>query len=162
MYYRFGKVFHFLSILLFVFVFLYIYSALPDLVGFEQDESGEFTKSGSKGTFFYIGIIVFGVLNLVLALPAKMIEKQSTPNLKRLFPKGDSITDYMIAWMYSFLGIINFSLCIMSLFVHSINNQNEIATSSFSFFFYLVPVLFLVWIIALFWILLQKFGSLQK
>lgn len=162
MYYRFGKVFHFLSILLFVFVFLYIYSALPDLVGFEQDESGEFTKSSSKGTFFYIGIIVFGVFNLVLALPTKMIEKQSTLNLKRLFPKGDSSTDYLVTWMYSFMGIINISLCIMSLFVHSINNQNEIGTSSYSFFFYLVPVLFVVWIIALFWILLQKFKSLQK
>jgi hypothetical protein len=162
MYYRFGKVFHFLSILLFIFVFLYTYSALPDLVGFEQNESGEFTKSGSKSTFFYIGIIVFGVLNLILALPAKMIEKQSTPNLKRLFPKGDTITDYLVTWMYSFMGMINVSLCIMSLFVHAINNQNEIGTSSFSFFFYLVPVLFVVWIIALFWILLQKFKSIQK
>lgn len=162
MYYRFGKVFHFLSILLFIFVFLYTYSALPDLVGFEQDENGEFTKSGTKSTFFYIGIIAFALLNLLLALPAKMIEKQSTPNLKRLFPKGDTITDYLVAWMYSFMGIINISLSIMSLFVHAINNQNEIGTSSFSFFFYLVPVLFVVWIIALFWILLQKFKSIQQ
>jgi hypothetical protein len=147
---------------LFIFAFLYTYSALPDLVGFEQDETGEFTKSGTKSTFFYIGIIVFGLLNLLLALPAKMIEKQSTPNLKRLFPKGDTHTDYLVAWMYSFIGVINISLCIMSLFVHAINNQNEIGTSSFSFFFYLVPVLFVVWIIGLFWILLGKFKSIQK
>lgn len=162
MYYRFGKVFFFLTVLLFVFAFLYTYSALPERVGFAQEDDGSVVAEASKSTFFYIGILAFGLLNALLAFPAKMIEKQSTSDLKRLFPNGDIHTDYLLAWMYSFVGVVNISLSIMCLFVHSINNQNEIGTSSFSFFFYLVPVLFVVWIIALFWILLQKFKSIKK
>jgi hypothetical protein len=52
-------------------------------------------------------------------------------------------------------------LSIMMLFIKSINHQNEISMSEFRMFFYLIPVFFVVWIIALFWILLEKFKTLQ-
>lgn len=162
MYYRFGKVFHFLSVLLFIFSFLYIYSALNELVVLEISEEGEVVKSIGKNTFFYSGLLIFSILNVTLLTPAKLIEHQSTKNLKRLFPIGDEFRDYMLTWIYSFVGIINFSLSIMSLFVHSINNQNEISTGSFAFFFYLIPIFFVVWVIGLFWILLKKFTAIQK
>ncbi|MFN3803022.1 DNA topoisomerase IV [Belliella pelovolcani] len=161
MYYRFGKVFHFLTVLIFVFVFLYIYAALTDIVAYQLDDSGGFDKSIGKETFFYTGIVAFIVLNVLLVVPAKMIENQSISSLKRIFPKGELLSDYMIAWMYSFVGIINVSLIIMTFFVHSINNQNEISAGEFSFFFYLIPVLFVIWIGALFWILIQKFKEVQ-
>lgn len=162
MYYRFGKTFHFLSILFFVVVFMYIYSSVPETVAYQVNEEGLMVKGFSRSTFFYAGIVIFALLNIILAVPAKMIEKQSTPNLKRLFPTGDDFRDYMLTWIYSFIGIINVSLCILALFVHSINNQNEISSSSFSGFFYLVPVFFVTWIVALFWILFQKFKTLQR
>ena len=162
MYYRFGKVFHFLSVLLFIFSFLYIYSALNELVVLEISEEGKVVKSMSKNTFFYSGLLIFIILNVALLTPAKLIEHQSTKNLKRLFPIGDEFRDYMLTWIYSFVGIINFSLSIMSLFVHSINNQNEISTGSFVFFFYLIPIFFVVWVIGLFWILLKKFTTIQN
>ncbi|WP_194974864.1 DNA topoisomerase IV [Aquiflexum lacus] len=162
MYYRFGKVFHFLTVLVFIFVFLYTYSALPDQVAYEIDSQGAISKIISKNTFFYIGIILFVVLNIILITPGKLIENQSTKNIKRLFSIGDVFRDYMLTWIYSFVGIINISLCIMSIFVHSINNQNEISSGEFNFFFYLIPVFFVVWIVGLFWILLKKFKSLQS
>ncbi|EOZ98598.1 DNA topoisomerase IV subunit B [Indibacter alkaliphilus LW1] len=162
MYYRFGKVFHFLSILFFLVVFLYIYSAIPETVAYEIDDNGYLVKGVSRSTFFYFGIILFAVLNIVLITPAKMIEKQSTANLKRLFPTGDIFRDYMLTWIYSFVGIINVSLCILTLFVHSINNQNEISSGSYSLFFYMVPIFFVTWVVALFWILSQKFKTLQR
>jgi hypothetical protein len=162
MYYRFGKVFHFLSVLLFIFSFLYIYSALNELVVLEISEEGEVVKSMGKNTFFYSGLLIFIILNVTLLTPAKLIEHQSTKNLKKLFPIGDDFRDYMLTWIYSFIGIINFSLSIMALFVHSINNQNEISTGSFAFFFYLIPIFFVVWVIGLFWILLKKFTAIQK
>ncbi|RPA69189.1 DNA topoisomerase IV [Cyclobacteriaceae bacterium YHN15] len=162
MYYRFGKVFHFLSVLLFIFSFLYIYSALNELVVLEISEEGEVVKSMGRNTFFYSGLLIFIILNVTLLTPAKLIEHQSTKNLKRLFPIGDVFRDYMLTWIYSFIGIINFSLSIMALFVHSINNQNEISTGSFAFFFYLIPIFFVVWVIGLFWILLKKFTAIQK
>lgn len=162
MYYRFGKVFHFLTVLLFILVFLYTYAALPDLVAYEIDSEGTISKIISKNAFFYTGIILFVSLNVILVTPAKLIENQSTKNIKKLFPIGDIFRDYMLTWIYSFVGIINVSLCIMCLFVHSINNQNEISSGDFNFFFYLIPVFFVVWIVGLFWILLQKFKSLQS
>ncbi len=161
MYYRFGKVFHFISVLFFVFAFLYIYASLPDLVTYQLNDDGVGIKILTKNSFFYSGIILFLVLNVLLVTPAKLIENQSTGNLKRLFPKGDIFRDYMLTWIYSFTGIINISFCILGLFVLSINNQNEIATGEFAFFFYLVPIFFVVWIIGLFWIIIQKFKSIQ-
>lgn len=162
MYYRFGKVFHFLSVLIFIFVLLYTYAALPDQVAYEIDSQGAISKMISKNAFFYTGIILFVVLNVSLITPGKLIENQGTKNIKKLFPIGDIFRDYMLTWIYSFVGIINISLCIMSLFVHSINNQNEISSGDFNFFFYLIPVFFVVWIVGLFWILVKKFKSLQS
>ena len=138
MYYRFGKVFHFISVLVFILSFLYIYASLSDVVAYQLDENGGFLKSVPKETFFYSGIILFIVLNVLMITPGKLIENQSTPNLKRIFPKGDKLSDFMLAWIYSFVGIINISLMIMALFVHSINNQNEISSGQFSFFFYCI------------------------
>jgi hypothetical protein len=162
MYYRFGKVFHFISVLVFVLSFLYIYASLSDVVAYQLDENGGFLKSVSKETFFYSGIILFIILNVLMITPGKLIENQSTPNLKRIFPKGERLSDLMLAWIYSFVGIVNISLMIMALFVHTINNQNEISSEQFSFFFYLIPILFVIWITALFWILIQKFKTIQS
>jgi hypothetical protein len=162
MYYRFGKVFHAISVLLFLFTFLYFYSAMPDYVAYEIDKDGYPVKEFSKNTFFYIGIILFAVLNLIMVTISKLIENKSTNTLRKLFPTGDIFRDYILTWTYSFTGIINITLMIMTLFVHSINNQNEISSGSYTFFFYLIPILFLVWIIALFWILLQKFNAIKN
>lgn len=162
MYYRFGKAFHFLSVLLFIISFLYFYSALPEIVIYELNEEGLGEKFMSRNIFFYSGIIFFLILNLILITPGKMIENQSTPNFKRLFPTGDQFRDYILAWIYSFVGVINISLSILALFIHSINNQNEIASGDFAFFFYLIPIFFVVWIVGLFWILIKKFKSIQN
>jgi hypothetical protein len=162
MYYRFGKVFHFISVVLFLFTFLYFYSAMPDVVAYEIDQNGYIAKEMSKSSFFYLGIILFALLNLVMVTVAKLIENKSTKSFKQLFPTGDIFRDYMLTWIYSFTAVINISLAIMTLFIHTINNQNEISPDSYSFFFYLIPILFVVWIIALFWILLQKFNSIKN
>ncbi|GHB29266.1 DNA topoisomerase IV [Mongoliitalea lutea] len=162
MYIRFGKVFHGLTILLFLFVFLYFYAALSDRIAYAVDEDGGWLKTITKGTFFYTGLIIFGLLNVILAVPGKMIENGSIASLKRLFPVGDIFREYILLWIYSFIGIINVSLSILTLFVHSINNQNEISADSFSFFFYLVPIFFLTWILALFWILFKKFQDIKE
>ncbi|AFL85452.1 hypothetical protein Belba_2922 [Belliella baltica DSM 15883] len=162
MYYRFGKVFHFISVLVFILSFLYIYASLSDIVAYQLDENGGFLKSVPKETFFYSGMIIFIVLNVIMIVPGKLIENQSTANLKRLFPKGERLSDLIIAWIYSFVGVINISLTIMALFIHSINNQNEISSGEFSFFFYLIPIFFVIWIGGLFWILGQKFKEVQS
>jgi cell division protein FtsX len=82
--------------------------------------------------------------------------------LHRIFPIGDTYRDYFLGWFYSFGGIVNLSLSVMVFYTHAINNQQAIAANEFSFFFYLIPVLFIIWIIGLFAILTGKFKQIKK
>ncbi|SEG13387.1 DNA topoisomerase IV [Algoriphagus boritolerans] len=162
MYYRFGKAFYFISILLFVFFLLYFYSALPESVGLSIDESGVLNRNWEKGSFFYAMVGAFVIFNAIILYPPKSLETKSNKKLHRIFPVGDSYRDYFLAWFYSFGGILNLSLALLVFFVHSINNQEEIATSQFTFFFYLMPAFLLVWVIGLFVLLIGKFKQVQK
>ncbi|WP_026967100.1 hypothetical protein [Algoriphagus terrigena] len=162
MYYRFGKVFYFTSILFFIFFLLYFYSSLAETVGLSIDETGTIAKLVEKGTFFYGMIIVFLFLNVVTLFTPKSLETKSNKKLHQIFPIGDPFRDYLLAWFYSFGGLINLSLALLVFFVHSINNQEVIATSQFSFFFYLMPALLVLWAVGLVVLLMGKFKQVQK
>ncbi len=162
MFYRFGKAIYFISVLLFIFVLLYFYSALPESVSYQMDEVGNSTADLGKGSFFYLMIAMFVICNGLVLLPPKLLETKSHTGLRRIFPVGDSYRDYFLGWFYSFGAILNLSLGLMVFYTHSINNQNEIASSEFNIFFYMIPVLFLVWIVGLFLILTGKFKQVQN
>lgn len=162
MYYRFGKAFYFTSILLFVFFLLYFYSALAETVGLSIGEDGVVTRIWDKGTFFYSMAGAFLVLNALILYPPKSLETKANKKLHRIFPIGDPFRDYFLAWFYSFGGIVNLSLALMVFFVHSINNQEVIASSQFNFFFYLMPAILAIWVIGLFALLVGKFKEVQK
>ena len=106
MYSRFGKVFHFLSILIFLVVFLYIYALLPQTVAYEIDPAGYTIQRGSRDGFFFMGMGLFLLSNFLILFPAKLIERQSMKSLRKLFPIGDPVSDNMLSWLYSFTGII--------------------------------------------------------
>jgi hypothetical protein len=162
MYYRFGKAFYFFSILLFIFILLYFYSALPETVGLGVNENGLVDKIWNKGTFFYGMVAAFVIFNGITLYPPKSLETKSNKKLYRIFPIGDSYRDYFLAWFYSFGGMLNLSLALLVFFIHAINNQDEISPSKFSFFFYLMPVVLLVWVIGFFVLLMGKFKQVQK
>lgn len=162
MYYRFGKVFYFTSILLFVFFLLYFYSALSETIGLRVDEDGTVARTVEKGSFFYGMIAVFLVLNAVTLFTPKSLETKSNKKLHRIFPIGDPFRDYILTWFYSFGGVINLSLALLVFFVHSINNQESVASSQFNFFFYLMPALLALWVVGLVVLLAGKFKQMQK
>lgn len=162
MYYRFGKAFYFFSILLFIFILLYFYSALPETVGLGVNENGSVDKTLDKGTFFYGMVAAFVIFNAITLFPPKSLETKSNKKLHRIFPVGDAYRDYFLTWFYSFGGILNLSLALLVFFIHAINNQDEIAPSQFSFFFYIMPVVLLVWVIGFFVLLMGKFKQVQK
>lgn len=162
MYYRFGKAIYFISVLLFIFILLYFYSALPERVSYQMDEVGNSVAYLEKGTFFYLMIGMFVICNGLVLLPPKLLETKSHAGLRRIFPVGDPSRDYFLGWFYSFGAIINMSLGLMVFYTHSINNQNEIASKEFNTFFYMIPVLFLLWIVGLFLILMGKFKQVQS
>ncbi|NVJ86112.1 MAG: DNA topoisomerase IV [Algoriphagus sp.] len=162
MYYRFGKAFYFLSILFFLFFLLYFYSALPEQVSLRPSSEGEETFRWSRGNFFYGMVALFVLFNAIALLPPKMLETKTSMKLHRIFPKGDPFRDYILTWFYSFGGILNLSLGMMVFYTHSINNQQEIGSDQFSFFFYLIPILLAVWVLALFLLFVGKTKQLQN
>ena len=161
MYYRFGKAFYYISIIFFLFFLLYFYSALTDQVTYQMDGEGGISTIG-KGNFFYGMIATFVALNALVLVPPKMLETKSYRKLHKLFPIGDNYRDYLLTWFYSFGGIINLSLATIVFYIHATNNQEEIAADDFGFFFYLIPGLLVLWIIALFLLFVGKAKQLQK
>jgi hypothetical protein len=161
MYYRFGKVFYFFSVLVFLFALLYFYAALPEQIGFSLDEQGTVVRDFAKSTFFYALVLGFLVLNLVTIYTPKTLETKTNRKLHRLFPIGDPYRDYLLAWFYSFGGWVNSSLSLAALFVHAINNQEVIGASSYNLWFTLMPFVLFVWMGLLFVLLFKKFKSTQ-
>ena len=162
MLYRFGKAFYYLTLFGFVFFLLYFYSAMAESVGYGLNEYGSVVNKVSKETFFYGMICLFAILNVLVLLPPKLLETKMHKKLHRISPIGDTYRDYFLGWFYSFGGIINLSLSTMVFYTHAINNQEEIAANEFNFFFYLIPVFFLIWIVGLFVILAGKFKQIQQ
>jgi hypothetical protein len=162
MYRRLSKAFYVLTILFFLLAFLYIYSASPEFVTYELSDRGLPLKQFSKEIFFYLFVGVFLVANVLLMLPAKMIEIQYTPMLRRVFPRGEIFREQVVSWFYSFAAILNISTVILIFYLHSITNQNEISSSEFNFFFYLMPVLISLWIIGFFYILAQRIRQVKS
>lgn len=161
MYTRFAKVFYFLSIGLFLFFLLYVYAALPEFATYVVNEAGMPLKQVSRNSFFYATVVLFLVYNVLLIIPAKLIEMKINVSLKRLFPVGDPYRDKMLAWIYSFIGILNIATAVLVFYIHSLSNQNEISSSAFSFFFYLAPVLMLIWVLVLFYLLAGKMKQVK-
>ena len=159
MYYRFGKAFYFLSVILFIFFLLYFYSALPEKVSYNFDENGLSSEKLSKDTFFYGMIAIFIIMNVIVLLPPKLLETKNHKGLIRVFPIGDMFRDYYLGWFYSVVGILNMSLGMLVFYTHAINHQEEIAASHYGFFFYLIPGLFVVWVLGLFAILWGNFNQ---
>jgi hypothetical protein len=107
-------------------------------------------------------VAAFVILNGIVLFTPKSLETKSNKKLHRIFPIGDSYRDYLLTWFYSFGGMVNLSLALLVFYVHSINNQEEIASEQFNFFFYLIPSLLVLWVVGLFALLGGKFKQVQK
>jgi len=162
MYSRLAKAFYFLTTVFFIIVFLYIYALLPQKLSYEVKIDEVPTHQISKDAFFFISLALFVVLNFLIIVPVKMIENQSVSRFRKVFRIGDPFRDHMIAWIYSFSGIININLVIMAFFILRINNLSGIGSGLSGFVFYLAPFLFLIWIIFLFIILGKKIKKIQS
>lgn len=162
MYNRFGKAFYLFSVILFIICFLYFYAGLPEKVRYTFDQTNVSTNYWSKDSFFYGTIIFFILMNILVLLPPKLLETKNHKGLVKIFPKGDSYRDYYLGWFYSFGAILNISLATLVFYTHSINNQYEIKASDFSFFYFLIPALFILWGIGLFAIMVGKFQQVKN
>jgi len=161
MYTRLAKAFYFLTVTFFIIAFLYIYASLPQNVVYEAGGTGPLDKQVSQDAFFFVSVAVFLVLNLLLVIPAKMIENQTIQSFKRFFRVGDAFRENMLSWIYSFAGIFNINLAILLVYILKINVMDGPASENLAFIFYLVPLLLMVWVIALFILLGKKIKQME-
>jgi len=161
MYSRFGKVFYFFSVLVFLLALLYIYAALPEQIGYRLDNQGGIVRDFEKNSFFYGLAFGFLLLNLVTLYTPKTLETKTNQKMHRLFPVGDPFRDYLLAWFYSFGGWVNFSLALSALYIHAINNHEELSAASYNLWFLLMPIVLFVWVGGLFVLLFKKFKATQ-
>src|SRR5690554_1284372 len=161
MYTRLAKAFYFITVIFFILAFLYIYASLPQNVIYEAGIPGEPHKQVNQDTFFFVTVGVFVVLNLLPILPAKMVENQTVQSFRRFFKVGDIFREHMLSWIYSFAGIFNITLAILLLYILKINVLEGSANNALAFIFYLVPLLLLVWIVALFILLGKKIKQME-
>ncbi|QDH80650.1 DNA topoisomerase IV [Echinicola soli] len=159
---RFAKAFHLITVLAFIVIFMYIYSGLPEMVGFELNEEGFAHGVMNKNIFFYIVIGIFLVLNILLVTPAKLIESGASPNIKKLFAKGDPFREQMLTWIYSFVGIINVSIIVVVMYLFQLNGTIEETGRPSGLGLYILPVLFVIWTVILFILLTRKMKSVQS
>lgn len=162
MYYRFGKVFYFLSILIFLITLLYWYASLPAMVGFQADELGVVVQQFEKSNFFYTMAGTFLILNLLVMYLPKSLETKANRKLHQFFPVGDPFRDYLLLWFYSFGGWVNLGLVLTGLFIHVINKLDNSNISDYRLWFFLLPLILMAWIIGLFVLLVKKFKTSQE
>ena len=162
MYTRFAKVFYFITVVFFIVGFLYIYASLPEKVTYELSGDGSAGKELGRDTFFFVAMATFVVLNLMIVVPAKMVESNFSLRLRRILHAGDPFRDQMLSWVYSFAGIFNINLIILDLYVSRINSFVGNESGWFNFIYYLGPVLLLLWILALFFLLGKRIKQIQS
>lgn len=161
MYTRLAKVFYFITAILFIVTFLYIYAALPEEVAYEVNGSGSTVKGMSRDSLFFVSMAIFVGLNLILVIPAKMVENQVLGRTRNLFKTGSPFRESLLIWVYSFGGIINLNLILLVFYILRINNFGGNAPSGFDIFYYLIPLLLVGWIVALFILLGKKIQQVQ-
>jgi hypothetical protein len=161
MYTRLAKVFYFVTAILFIVTFLYIYAALPERVAYELNESGNLQKGMSRDNLFFVAMAIFVGLNLILVIPAKMVENQVLTRVRNLFRKGSAFRESLLIWVYSFGGIVNLNLILLVFYILRINNFGGNEASGFDILYYFVPLLLVGGIIALFILLGKKIQQVQ-
>lgn len=135
---------------------------MPEKVGIRVDEGGSVERTLEKGTFFYGMIIAFILLNAAVIFPPKSLETKTNKKFHRLFPIGDPYRDYILGWFYSFGAIVNWSLGLLTFYIHTLNNQEELDPGKYNVWFYVIPSLLLIWILGLFMLFIGKFKAVKQ
>ena len=99
MYTRLAKVFYFITAILFIVTFLYIYASLPEEVAYEVNGSGSTVKGMSRDSLFFVSMAIFVGLNLILVIPAKMVENQVLGRIRNLFKTGSPFRESLLIWV---------------------------------------------------------------
>ncbi|MEQ8470437.1 MAG: hypothetical protein RIC35_04595 [Marinoscillum sp.] len=129
-----------LSIILFLAILLLVYAYSPVMVNLFEGNSD---LQLNRETFFYFGITVFVVINIVLLAFQKLFEK----NIRN---------DEVRSWVRGLGFVINIYLTLIVGFIGVLNNGAHLSAAGFAYLNYLGPFLIFSWICGLFYLLYAK------
>ena len=97
----------FLSLLVWLLVFLYVYASLPEGIIFQEGES---TLSVSRNGLFYTILLLLAIFNALVFI------------VSRLYPDRN---EYLKAWFYGLIIFLNLFLVVALQFLSLFNSQEK-------------------------------------
>ena len=147
----------FVSILAFLFVLLYGYYLLPDVVCIKFSSNGSALEYWERKYIFYVFTGTFSLFNVLMLALEKMYfmlpySKRAIPN-KRFWisseEKRQRSTFIVSSWVYSFLTVINFSIIGTFGVIWKVNYTMQSNINEYSWVFILIATTLALWIIYL-------------
>lgn len=138
-----------LSILAFLIVFLFQYASLPAEVALKLQQQIEDVPVFSRSAFFYIGLAVFLLINIIFYVFIGLIKRLPDTEVKNetwLF--NDKLRPMLLDWVRSFNALLNGFLIILVIVIGSYNDP-AYNNPSLVYLVYFGALLIFVWIIVL-------------
>lgn len=127
------------------------YAFLPEQVGIHANRIGDADEFITKETFFYTGLIVFAVSNIIYFFFIRVMD--AIPASSGFYFNNGYFKKNITGWFAGFVAIINLFLILATSYVALFNNQGDYQINQFNFLIYVAPVLAIgsvVWLIFIF------------
>ena len=146
------------SIFLFLATLLWVYAYLPAQVGVMANYEGLADTFVAKGTFFYLSIGIFLLVNGILFIMRRMLSPASQSSYRRsaaLNPK-DGLRADLADWMLGFAAVLNFFLILGMYFLSVFNNPEGVELSYYGVLVFAGPTLIVLMLLLLVYLFFKK------
>ncbi|MCC5920738.1 MAG: hypothetical protein LAT68_10605 [Cyclobacteriaceae bacterium] len=148
-----------LSMLLFLAIFLYAYSFLPDRVAISVDTEGVKDTFITKDQFFYFGIGAFVISNLLFAAMANIV--QSSAIRANSFLHSEEFRDQVYSWLISFNFAMNMFFASIGAYLSFFNNSEYLPGKSYGYITYFGIAFVLIWLLLLAWLFVNRISGFK-
>lgn len=135
------NLFWFFTFVLFFAALTLSYAYLPENIGIHADNTGAVDQFIKKEAFFYIGLIIFVVSNIVSFYFIRVLD--SVPASTSFYFKNQSFKYKITNWFAGFVTMVNLFL-VMAVSYIAIFNSQDYQIEKYNYLLYLIPVLFVV------------------
>ena len=134
-----------LSIVIFLGTLSLVYAYLDPVVSFSLEDA---TPTLHRTDFFYLGALIFLVINVFLWLLIKIV----APKIAQRFGILSA------GWFAALPVVVNFYICFLIGFLGALNNTSSLQLSSYAYLNYLGPILLMIWMgLAIFMMVTDQF-----
>lgn len=140
----------FFTFVLFFAALTLSYAYLPENIGIHADNSGAADQFVKKETFFYAGLIIFVISNIVSFYFIRVLD--SVPSSTSFYFKNPAFKSKITSWFAGFVTMVNLFLVIAVSYIAMFNSQ-AYQIEKYNYLLYLIPVLFagsMIWLILIF------------